>query len=390
MPPLRVLVVDDSVVIRKMISDILSQDPELEVAGSASDGKIALSMILQLSPDLVTLDIEMPVLNGLETLAEIRKILPDLPVIMFSTLTERGAGSTLEALSLGASDYVTKPSNTMSTDEARQRIRTEMIPKIKALCRRRGRDLAQRNSPTSIGGASVGNALAPSNVVTLGARPAAIRPASRPVSRKIEIVAIGTSTGGPNALGAALPGIPADIPVPIVIVQHMPPIFTRMLAERLASRCAIKVHEGTEGAQLEPGHAWIAPGDFHMTVARHGTALRLHLNQAAQENSCRPAVDVLFRSVAETCGAGALAVVMTGMGSDGMRGAQRIREAGGEVIVQDEKSSVVWGMPGFTFNEGHADAVYPLDQLDSEILRRVIASQSLAGQRARRELMRQS
>jgi two-component system, chemotaxis family, protein-glutamate methylesterase/glutaminase len=369
MPALRILVVDDSVVIRQMTSQILVEDPELAIAGVAGDGKIALAKIDQVSPDLVTLDVEMPVMNGLETLAEIRKRQPKLPVIMFSTLTERGAGATIEALSLGASDYVTKPSNTMNQEEARQRIRAELIPKIKALCR-----------------ASAGSTSPPRPADATAPRPQLLQmprakstPAAHASQRKIDIVAIGTSTGGPNALGVVIPAFPQNFPVPIVIVQHMPPIFTRMLAERLSSRSAIPVREGAEGAALEPGVAWIAPGDFHMTLQRRTFGLRLRLNQDPQENSCRPAVDVLFRSVAETCGANVLAVVMTGMGSDGVRGAERIRHTGGEVIVQDEKTSVVWGMPGFTYNEGHADSVYPLDQLQSEITRRVLANRGERG-----------
>jgi two-component system chemotaxis response regulator CheB len=192
----------------------------------------------------------------------------------------------------------------------------------------------------------------------------------------IEIVAIGTSTGGPNALAEVLPRIPNDFPVPIVIVQHMPPMFTRLLAERLASRSAILVEEGREGAILTPGHAWIAPGDFHMKVIRVGLGYCLNLNQAPQENSCRPAVDVLFRSVAAAYGAHVLGVVMTGMGSDGVRGAQVIRDAGGDVIIQDEASSVVWGMPGLVHASGLADAAYPLNHLACEITRRVLQSRA--------------
>jgi two-component system, chemotaxis family, protein-glutamate methylesterase/glutaminase len=197
-----------------------------------------------------------------------------------------------------------------------------------------------------------------------------------PSHRTFEIVAIGTSTGGPNALAEVLPRIPKDFPVPIVIVQHMPPIFTRMLAERLASRSAILVEEGRAGVILSPAHSWIAPGNFHMTVVRVGINWQLDLNQDPPEHSCRPAVDVLFRSVATVCRANVLGVVMTGMGSDGVLGAQHIREAGGEVIIQDEPSSVVWGMPGLVYAAGQADAVYPLDQLASEIIRRVLQSRA--------------
>ena len=347
MAPIRILVVDDSVVIRKLLSETLAADRALEVVGTASDGRIALAKIPQLKPDLVTLDIEMPVMDGLETLAALRKLYPKLPVIMFSTLTERGAAATLDALSLGASDYATKPSNTGSPAVAIERIRAELIPKIKALCR---------------------------SGIPLKLELPACRPAAKARFRtnpRIEIVAIGTSTGGPNALAEVLPGIPEDFPVPIVVVQHMPPIFTRLLADRLASHSAIPVEEGSAGVVLSPGHAWIAPGNFHMKVMRAGLSWRLDLNQAPPENSCRPAVDVLFRSVAAACGANVLGVVMTGMGSDGVLGAQDIRDAGGNVIIQDEASSVVWGMPGLVHASGLDDAAYPLDHLATEITRRV-------------------
>jgi len=350
MTPIRILVVDDSVVIRKVLSGALSADRALEVVGVASDGRIALAKIPLLKPDLVTLDIEMPVMDGLETLAALRKLYPKLPVIMFSTLTERGAAATLDALSLGASDYATKPSNTGSPEVAIERIRAELIPKIKALC-----------------------GVAPSKLLPFpAARPAIKVRAS--INPRIEIVAIGTSTGGPNALAEVLPRLPNDFPVPIVVVQHMPPIFTRLLAERLASRSAIPVEEGSAGVVLSPGHAWIAPGNFHMKVVRAGVVWRLDLNQGPQENSCRPAVDVLFRSVASACGANVLGVVRTGMGSDGVLGAQDIRNAGGGVIIQDEASSVVWGMPGLVHASGLDDAAYPLDQLAEQITRRVLQS----------------
>jgi len=350
MAAIHILVVDDSVVIRKLLSDTLSSDPDLEVLGTAGDGRIALAKISQLHPDLVTLDIEMPVMNGIETLKELRKSHPKLPVIMFSTLTERGASATLDALALGASDYATKPSNVGSPAAAIAAIRSELIPKIKALCAGVSQKL---------------KTLPPSRP------PVQVK---RPANRRIEIVAIGTSTGGPNALAEVLPRIPKGFPVPIVVVQHMPPIFTRFLAERLAGRSEIPVEEGSAGIALAAGRSWIAPGNFHMTVVRAGLSWRLDLNQNPPENSCRPSVDVLFRSVAAVYGANVLAVVMTGMGSDGVIGAQHVRQAGGEVIIQDEASAVVWGMPGLVFAAGNADAVYPLDQLGYEIIRRVTQS----------------
>ena len=353
-PAIRVLIVDDSVVIRRILTDTLSEDPEIKVVGSAGDGHIALAKIPQLNPDIVTLDVEMPVMNGLETLAEVRKLYPKMPVIMFSTLTERGASATLDALALGASDYATKPSNTGSASVAMESIRHELIPKIKALCAGR-----------------------------IARKPAAPAPMARPAPRprilshpRIDIVAIGTSTGGPNALAEVFPGIPKDFPVPVVAVQHMPPVFTKLLAERLANRSLIPIEEGAAGVDLSPAHAWIAPGNFHMVVRRTGVRRRLELNQDPPQNSCRPAVDVLFRSVAAAYGPNVLGVVMTGMGADGVLGSQAIHEAGGEVIIQDEASSVVWGMPGLVHAAGQDDGMYPLNQLAPEIARRVLESRA--------------
>ncbi|MFY9688603.1 MAG: chemotaxis response regulator protein-glutamate methylesterase [Candidatus Acidiferrales bacterium] len=353
-PAIRVLIVDDSVVIRKILADTLSEYPEFHVVGSAGDGHIALAKISQLSPDIVTLDVEMPVMNGLETLAQVRKLYPKLPVIMFSTLTERGASATLDALALGASDYATKPSNTGSPAAAIESVRQELVPKIKALC-----------------GARLSRKAAQAAPIPRSVARARILPNPR-----IDVVAIGTSTGGPNALAEVFPGIPKDFPVPVVAVQHMPQVFTRLLAERLASKSAIPVEEGAANVDVIPGHAWIAPGNFHMTVKRTGMRRHLELNQDPPQNSCRPAVDVLFRSVAAAYGPNVLGVVMTGMGADGVLGSQAIREAGGDVIIQDEASSVVWGMPGLVHAAGQDDGVYPLNQLATEITRRVLESRT--------------
>jgi two-component system, chemotaxis family, protein-glutamate methylesterase/glutaminase len=353
MPPIRILVVDDSIVIRRVMGEALASDPAVEIVGTASDGRIALAKISQLSPDLITLDVEMPNMSGLETVKEIRKLHPHLPIIMFSTLTERGAATTLDALALGASDYVTKPSNTGSLDVTMLRIKDELLPRIKALHRRRATDKRTTFSP----------ALPPKNVAV-----------AQRAQAHIEILAIGTSTGGPNALAQVIPAIPGDFPIPIVIVQHMPPIFTRMLAERLDKDSAISVHEGEPGKKLEPGHAWIAPGDYHMTLERRAAGVHLAMNQSAPENSCRPAVDVLFRSVAAAYGANTLAVVLTGMGSDGVLGSQAVREKGGRVYVQDEATSVVWGMPGQTAAAGFADNIFPLHNIAAQIDRNVRTS----------------
>jgi two-component system chemotaxis response regulator CheB len=347
-PRIRVLIVDDAVVVRRMLSDELAADPALEIAGVAANGRIALAKLPQVNPDLVILDVEMPELDGLATLREIRKSCPKLPVIMFSALTERGAAATLDALALGATDYFAKPAGGM---EASLRvIRDELIPSIKALCGK---------SP-----------------VQLVAQPDKSLPDQAPTGL-VNIVAIGTSTGGPNALSEMIAALPADLPVPLVIVQHMPPMFTRLLAERLSAQSAVKVEEGRSGGMLRPAHAWIAPGDFHMVVAREANQTRIVLNQDPPENSCRPAADVLFRSVAQSFGASALAVVLTGMGQDGLRGSEAIRVAGGQVLVQDEPTSVVWGMPGFVARAGLANRILPLGLIASEVVRRVRAGRGV-------------
>ena len=350
MPPFRVLIVDDSVVVRKLLSDALSSSAEVQVVGTASSGSLALAKIPQLNPDLITLDIEMPGMNGIETLSEIRKRYPQLPVIMFSTLTERGAAITLEALSQGASDYMTKPSNSENLASAIEQVRRELITKIVSLA---GRPRAYTMP-------------APSSIPTSKKKPRA--------QQRIDILAIGTSTGGPNALAEVIPLLPEDFPVPVVVVQHMPPLFTQLLAARLNTQSQLEVHEAEAGRKLEPGHVWIARGDYHMTLAQKGMTVTLNLNQDPPENSCRPAVDVLFRSVAQVYGGNALGVVMTGMGSDGARGAAHIGEAGGQILVQDEASSVVWGMPGAVVSAGLADKVLPLAEISQEVIRRVTVS----------------
>jgi two-component system, chemotaxis family, protein-glutamate methylesterase/glutaminase len=348
MKKIRVLIVDDSAVVRRLITDSFSKEPGIEVAGTASNGRTALEKIEQLNPDIVTLDVEMPEMDGLETVRAIRKKWPRLPVIMFSSLTEHGASTTLEALRLGASDYVTKPSNAGGLEGIFEQLRSDLIPKIKALC------------PASVPEATIA-------IPVVAARP---RPVQRLGSRA-RVVAIGISTGGPNALHALIPSLPAEFPAPIVIVQHMPAVFTRLLAEQLAKRSALDVREGTAGEVIFPGQVWIAPGGLHMSVQRNSNGVQVVINDGPPENSCRPAADVLFRSVAQTFGRDTLAVVMTGMGKDGTDGCEKIRSAGGQIIVQDQTSAVVWGMPGSVVQAGLADQIVALDQLPGEICRRV-------------------
>lgn len=346
MPRTRVLVVDDSVVVRRLVCDELARDPDLHVIGSAASGAIALAKVDQLNPDVVTLDVEMDGMSGLETLARLRATHPHIRVIMFSAHTAKGAETTIDALLLGASDYVLKPSTVNGEVGS---ARDELVRKIKALTRRE-LELDAASGPPVL--------------------PALPRlPGHR---GQVDVVAIGVSTGGPNALMELLPALPGAFPAAILIVQHMPPVFTRLLAEALTERCALRVEEAVEGALVAPGIAWLAPGDHHMKVVRQGTELRLTLSATEPpENSCRPAVDVLLRSVARAVGPAALAVIMTGMGRDGFVGAEHVKEAGGQVLAQDEATSIVWGMPGFVARAGLADAVVPLSGLAEELQRRV-------------------
>jgi two-component system chemotaxis response regulator CheB len=347
MRKIRVLIVDDSTVIRRLLADALASDESLEVVGAAPNGRIALAKIPQVNPDLVTLDIEMPEMDGLATLQAIRKQYSKLPVIMFSTLTQKGAVATLNALSAGASDYVTKPANVGSVTTAIQKVREDLIPKIKALCG------CQEPAPVQA-----------TKKTTPWPPPAVPRPVG-PLARsqRVEIIAIGVSTGGPNALTEIFRELPGDLPVPIVIVQHMPPVFTKYLAERLDAVSAVSVCEAGAGELLEPGRAWLAPGDWHLSLVRTASGISTRLTQGPPENSCRPAVDVLFRSVAELYGPGALGVVLTGMGYDGLRGSEAIREAGGTVLAQDEATSIVWGMPGAVARADLAHELLPLNQV---------------------------
>jgi two-component system chemotaxis response regulator CheB len=359
---IRVLIVDDSVVIRRLVAHALEEDPLFEVVGVAADGAIALQRIPQLNPDILTLDIEMPRMDGLETLRRIRREYPRLRVIMFSTLTERGAAVTLEALTLGADDYVAKASNEGSLDRSMARLREELIPKIKQFFRLPEQPV--RREAASAAAAPVGHGEPVSRHKPVGQSDVAHGHGVRP-----RVVAIGVSTGGPNALGAILPEFPAGFPLPVLLVQHMPPLFTRLLAERLHSTCRLLVEEAKQGERVEAGKILIAPGDFHMKVAPDGSAVRVCLDQSPPLNSCRPAVDALFTSIGEVYGGSAIAVVLTGMGQDGLRGTEILKAQGARVLAQDESSSVVWGMPGAIVNAGLADRVLPLDQVVPEILR---------------------
>ncbi len=353
--PIRVLVVDDSVIVRKGVVDALKPDAEIEVIGTAQNGKIALEKIQALKPDVIVLDIEMPICDGFDVLKGIRKLGIRVRVIMFSTLTERGASQTIKALSLGANDYVAKPSSgtkIRSYSEGVKAVALELTPKIKQF--RKGPSLRSK---------------LPQRSAVMPVKRATVTPIRRrPLVRGIpQIIAIGISTGGPEALAKLIPNLSAGLSVPVVIVQHMPPLFTKLLAERLNNTSKIKVVEAENGMKLQSGVVYFAPGDYHMEVQSGGGKMSVVLHQKPPENSCRPAADVLFRSVAALYGNRALGVIMTGMGHDGLKGLRLMHEKGASIIAQDEDSSVVWGMPSGVVQEELADKVLPLDQLAGAI-----------------------
>jgi two-component system chemotaxis response regulator CheB len=370
------MIVDDSAVMRSFLRSVVSADPCLEVAGTAADGASALNSLGALRPDLILLDVEMPVMDGLVTLRELRRRGHKMPVIMCSSLTQRGAKVTLEALAGGASDYVAKPTGQTNREAAILAFGQDLSPKIHALT-------TQYQGPRP---APPGQNIAQPRPGIAGIPRTPLFPFAPPHRAKAilsrpTVLVIGVSTGGPAALDLLLPALPADFPLPVLIVQHMPELFTKVLAERLDGRCKLRVREGAEGDPVRAGTISIARGNWHMEVlaaARGGFPPTLHLSQGPLENHCRPAVDVLFRSAAAVYGAGVLAVVLTGMGSDGMLGCRIIRDIGGAVLTQDQASSTVWGMPGSVVNAGLAHKVLSLIDLAPEILRIVSRTNSEA------------
>lgn len=349
MTPTRILIVDDSVVIRRALVSSLSAEPGLELLRPAATGRIAVARIKENRPDFVILDVEMPEMSGLETLAEIRKFDGALPIVMFSAHTDKGTATTLDALALGATDYVMKPSSLGPAGTSLEEVRDQLLNRIQTFCPREPAEVVNEK------------AVLP--------RAAAMR-TTQTAKKQVDVVAIGVSTGGPNALCEVIPALPNDLPVPVLIVQHMPPMFTQMLAERLDQKSGLSVREGKDGVSPAPGEVWIAPGGKHMILQKKQSNVHLRLNEDPPENSCRPAVDVLFRSVVKNYDS-VLAIILTGMGQDGLRGCEVVRDHGGHIVVQDEASSVVWGMPGFVAKAGLADEILPINQISDSITRRL-------------------
>jgi len=373
-PLIRVMIVDDSLVVRRLVEDSLHEVPGIAVVGTAANGKIALAKLDELQPDVVTLDVEMPELDGLATLKRLKRQRPKTHVIMFSSLTGPSAASTLEALASGASDYVQKPTGTGGMNATRERIRGELVPKIRALCTAAGGGVVSPGPglrPLLASPPRMMSGLIPRSVtVPLPILAAPVTPSG--------MVVIGVSTGGPAALHALLSELPANLGAPVLIVQHMPAAFSGLLAKRLAGVSRVPVLEAVHGTVIAPGKVWLAPGDHHLAIARRGAQLVLEISQGPPEHSCRPSVDVLFRSVAAEVGARCVAVVLTGMGQDGLDGCKQIHAAGGTVLVQDAASSVVWGMPGAVARAGLADRVVPLAEMPAAITHAVSILQGIS------------
>lgn len=367
---IKILVVDDTIVYRKAVSDILSEIPGVEVVGVAHNGKIALSKIKTLKPDLLTLDIEMPEMNGLEVLEYLKIHEPDISAIMVSTLTSEGGIMTMKALELGAYDFILKP-NTTNINDSKKHLRDNLTPLIKAFLTGRTAVGQMGGSRRTRGRAAKPRRPAQQTVTQPRARTQGATGQKNASQYNAEIVTIGISTGGPNALARMMPMLPANIGVPIVIVQHMPPVFTKSLAASLDKKCQIKVKEAENGEPILPNIAYIAPGGKQMklTAAADGVHRLIKITNDVPENSCKPSADYLFRSVADFYVGRATGVIMTGMGSDGTKGLQALKNKNGFLIGQDEASCVVYGMPKAPAEQGLLDSILPLDKLAGEIVK---------------------
>ncbi len=352
-----VLVVDDSAVVRGMVARWVEEDGRFTLAATCPDGEQGVRRAGELQPDLVVLDVEMPRMDGLTALPLILKAAPKARVVMASTLTSKGAQVTFRAMALGAADYAPKPE--AGRVGGAEDYRRELLDKLFALAGRRGTRAPER-------------VLAAEAPQPAPAGPAAPAPSGRRGTMPVKLLAIGSSTGGPEALRAVVAAIASAqaARAPIVVSQHMPKIFTAILAEHL-SKAGVPAKEAEDGEVLQPGSIYVAPGDHHLTVIGEPGSFRARLDQSPPVNFCRPAVDPLFRSCAKAAGGGLLAVVLTGMGSDGREGARSVRDAGGHVLVQDQATSVVWGMPGAVAEAGLADMMLPIQDIGPEIARRL-------------------
>ncbi|MCW5750614.1 MAG: chemotaxis response regulator protein-glutamate methylesterase [Alphaproteobacteria bacterium] len=364
------MIVDDSAVIRGLITRWLSEEADIVVVGSAGNGALALKQLVRLDPEVLVLDVEMPEMDGLTALPKMLGLLPDLKIVMVSTLTARNADVSLRALAAGAADYVPKPGTGREMQGA-PNFRADLIAKVRALgqssrlksgSRRRNQNSPALPLPPSGSEAAGGRVRAP--------QPCAAKVVLRPASRSpAHVLAIGSSTGGPQALFSVLGALKGCLELPVLVTQHMPPTFTAILAEHLHRQSGVDCHEALDGEPVLPGRVYLAPGDWHMRVQERDGRKYIQLDQEAPENFCRPSVDPMLRSLCRVYGAHVLAIILTGMGSDGYRGCQAVVEAGGNVIAQDEASSVVWGMPGVVASAGLCSAVLPLQEIAPAVRR---------------------
>ena len=384
MDKLKAIVVDDSALYRKILSDLLQEIPDVELIGTAPNGKIALERIEKNNPDFITLDFEMPELDGLEVLKRLKAINSPVKAVMISAHTKTGASVTMQALEMGAFDFVTKP-NSSNLNESKAVLASQLKSLVGMLL------IKKRLRPSS----SLRPA-SPSQSTVAVVPPRPVRPPQAPrtavsapqgasasesfaggiaqrmravASSRPDIVAIGVSTGGPNALAQIIPKLPANLRVPVVLVQHMPPMFTSALAESLGRKSALTIYEATDGQEIKPGCVYIAPGGRHMRLEKTPSGvLFAKITDDPPENNCRPAVDYLFRSVAKLFGSSALGVILTGMGADGVKGLAEMKAAGARSFAQDEASCVVYGMPMEAVKAGVVDVVLPLDRIAEEIV----------------------
>lgn len=371
MDPIKVLIVDDSAVTRSFLTAALNASPDIEVVGFSMNGRQALDKIQLLKPDVISLDVMMPEMNGIECAAEIRKRFGDLPIIMFSSLTEEGASTTLSALEAGANDFVAKPSHSGGLGASIAQVSLELLSKIRALGNAHKLRQRRLQRPTAKEAPQAAlPKLKPFEPISKSAKTA-----------PIQAIVIGASTGGPSALNTIFSTLAKNLPVPIFLTQHMPPMFTRLLAERLSIRSGYDVREAQDGESVKPGVVRVAPGDFHLEFERRGTSIVTVLNQNPPVHSCRPAVDPMFASACRLWGPSLLSIVLSGMGRDGGASAELIARAGGRVLAQDEASSVVWGMPKAVIEAGAADKILPLDAIAPEINRLMAGSEAMGRHR---------
>ena len=376
----QVIVTDDSAVIRGLITRILESDPEIKVVSSAADGQMAINTLKRLAGvgtfvDAMVLDIEMPGMDGLTAIPKLLEVDPQLKIVMASTLTLQNASASLKALALGASDYVPKPTTTTAINGT-DAFKREIVAKVKTLGaiardgRGRGRPSAREGDadPASVGR---GRPAARSAPVAARQAPASAISLRRGVELPAAAIVIGSSTGGPQALSALLEKLPAGLRLPILITQHMPPTFTTILAQHVAKASGVPAAEAVDGEPVQGGRIYVAPGDFHMIPVSENGVVRLRLTKDAPENFCRPSVDPMFRAAARIWGGRVIAVVLTGMGQDGLAGGQVLVEAGATLVAQDEATSVVWGIPGAVAMAGICSEVLPLSELSRWLRRRL-------------------